>query len=152
LCDELVGPSGHDGLSRRVAGRVVVVAALGTASRVASEPHARIHGVHGRFAPGERMADEQVAHIPRVDTSTGQSRVEAPPSAPVGGLEAQVDGRRGGNVRAEDGVGEFEEGVGPAVEAFVERAAEGSESIGRIHDEHIMRSPRVLRILRHQRS
>jgi hypothetical protein len=41
-------------------------------------------------------------------------------------LEAQVDGRRSGSVRAEDGVCELEEGVGPAVEAFVERASEGS--------------------------
>jgi len=35
-------------------------------------------------------------------------------------LEAQVHGRRGGGVRTEDGVGEFEEGIGSAVEAFVE--------------------------------
>ncbi len=51
-------------------------------------------------------------------------------------LKAQVSGRRGGGgggvaVRGEDGVGELEEGVGPAVEAFVERAAEGVESIDR---------------------
>jgi hypothetical protein len=70
----------------------------------------------------------------------------------VGGLEAKVDGRRGGGIRAEDGVGEFEEGVFPAVETFVERAAEGSENIKRFHDEHITRSPRILRILRHQLS
>jgi hypothetical protein len=67
-------------------------------------------------------------------------------------LEAQVDGRRSGSVRAEDGVGELEEGVAPGVKAFVEREAEVAESIGRFHDEPIMRSPRVLRILRHQRS
>jgi hypothetical protein len=63
-----------------------------------------------------------------------------------------VSGTRNGCVRTEDGVGEFEEGVGPAVEAFVERAAEIVESIGRFHDEHIMRSPRGLRILCRQRS
>ena len=97
------------------------------------------------------MADEQVAQDLRLDTSTGQSRVEAPPSASVGGFEAQVDGRRSGSVRGEDGVGELEEGVSPAVEAFVERAAEVVESIVRIHDAPIMRSPRVLRIPRHQR-
>jgi hypothetical protein len=57
----------------------------------------------------------------------------------VGRLEAQVDGRRGGSVRTEDGVGELEEGVGPAVEAFVERAAEVAKSIGRFHDAPIMR-------------
>jgi hypothetical protein len=38
------------------------------------------------------------------------------------------------------------------VEAFVERAAEVVESIGRFDDVPIMRSPRGLRILRHQRS
>ena len=54
-------------------------------------------------------------------------------------MEAQVDGRRGGSVRAEYGVGELEEGVCPAVEAFVERAAEGEKSIGRFHDTPIMR-------------
>ena len=50
-----------------------------------------------------------------------------------------MDGRRGGSVRAEDGVCEFEEGVAPAVEAFVERAAEVAKSIGRFHDAPIMR-------------
>ncbi len=54
--------------------------------------------------------------------------------------------RRGGAVRGEDGVGEFEEGVAPAVEAFVERAAEGLESIGRFHDATIMHSPTTFRI------
>jgi hypothetical protein len=95
------------------------------------------------------MADEQLAQALRVDASTGQSRVEAAPSAPVGGLEAQVHGRRSGSVRAEDGVGKLEEGVGPGVEAFVERAAEGLESIGRrFHDVPIMHLPRAFRILR----
>ena len=47
-----------------------------------------------------------------------------------------MDGRRSGSVRAEDGVGEFEEGVGPAVEAFVEGAAEVVQSIGRFHCAH----------------
>jgi hypothetical protein len=32
-------------------------------------------------------------------------------------LEAQVSGRRNGTIGGEDGVGEFEEGVGAAVEA-----------------------------------
>src|SRR5215210_8227972 len=109
---------------------MVVVSSLGVALRVASGPDARVHGVdRSCSAPCERMADEQVAQDPRVDTSTGQSPVEAAPSAPVRGLEAQVDGRRGGNVRAEDGVGELEEGVASAVEAFVERVAKAVESI-----------------------
>jgi hypothetical protein len=67
-------------------------------------------------------------------------------------LEAQVGGGWGGAVRGEDGVSELEEGVCPAVEAFVERAAEGEKSIGRFHDAHIMRLPSAFRILRRQRS
>jgi hypothetical protein len=62
-------------------------------------------------------------------------------------LEAQVGRRRGGTVRGEDGVSEFKEGVGPAVEAFVERVAEGAKSIGRFHDAPIMHSSRAFRIL-----
>jgi hypothetical protein len=41
---------------------------------------------------------------------------------------------------------EFEEGVSPAVETFVERAAEGAKSIGRSHDATIMHSPTTFRI------
>jgi hypothetical protein len=131
---------------------MIVVSSLGAALRVASGPDARVHGIDGsRCAPCERMADEQLAQDLRVDTSTGQSRVEAAPSAPVGTLEAQVDGRRGGSVCAEDGVGKLEEGVCPAVEAFVERAAEVAKRIGRrFHSVPIMHPPRAFRILRRQ--
>jgi hypothetical protein len=66
-------------------------------------------------------------------------------------LEAEVDGRRSGSVRAEDGVGKLEEGVAPSVEAFVERAAEGAKCIGRrFHNVPIMNPPRAFRILRRQ--
>jgi hypothetical protein len=57
-----------------------------------------------------------------------------------------VNGRRDSGVRTEDGVGQFEEGVAPTVEAFVERAAETVESIGTFHDAPIMHSPTTLRI------
>ena len=60
-------------------------------------------------------------------------------------MEAQVDRRRGGGVRTEDGVGELEEGVASAVGAFVERVAEAVESIGRFHNAPIMHSPRAFR-------
>jgi hypothetical protein len=62
-------------------------------------------------------------------------------------LEAQVGGGRGAAVRSKDSVGELEEGVSPAVEAFVERAAESAKSIGRFHDAPIMHSLGVFRIL-----
>jgi hypothetical protein len=146
LGDELVSPSGHDRLAGRMARRMVVEAALGATLRIASGPDAHVHGVDGRCcAPSERMADQQVAQDLRIDTSMGQSRVEASPSAPVRGLEAQVDRRRGGSVSTEDGVGELEEGVASAVEAFVEGVAEAVQSIGRFHDAPIMHSPRASR-------
>ena len=64
-----------------------------------------------------------------------------------------MDGRQaqvywgGDRARGEDGVGEFEEGVAPAVQTFVERAAEGVESVRGFHDVLIMHSPTALRIL-----
>jgi hypothetical protein len=68
-------------------------------------------------------------------------------------LEAQVGGRRGGGaVSGEDSVGELEEGVGSAVEASVEQAAEGPKSIGRFHGVPIMHPQRAFRILCSQRS
>jgi hypothetical protein len=47
---------------------------------------------------------------------------------------------------SEDGVGEFEEGVVPVVETFVERATERLESIERFYDATIMHSPTTFRI------
>jgi hypothetical protein len=150
LRDELVGPSGHDGLAGGVAGRIVVEAALGARLGVAARPHAHVHGVDGRSASsGERMASEQPSQGFVVDPSPPERGVEAAPAATMRCLKAQVDGRRdGGAVRGEDGVGELEEGVGSATEAFVERAAEGLESVVvRFHDGNIMHSPGVFRIL-----
>jgi hypothetical protein len=60
--------------------------------------------------------------------------------------------RRGSAVCGEDGVGELEESVSPAVEAFVERAAEDLQSIWRLHGAPIMRSPRAFRVFCRQRS
>jgi hypothetical protein len=148
LGDELVGPSGDDGLTGGVSGRMVVEAALGTTLGVASGPHAHVHGVDGRFVravDGERMADKQVAQGVGVDPPPVQRGVEAAPAATMRRLEAQVSGRRDGGLRGEDGVGELEESVGSAVEASVERAAEGVESGGRFHDAPIMRSPMASR-------
>src|SRR5215210_3704112 len=79
-----------------------------------------------------------------VDPPSIQRRVKAAPAATMRRFEAQVNGRRGG-IRGEEGVGELEEGVGPAVEASVERAAEGAESIRRFHDVPIMHSPSASR-------
>ena len=63
LCDELVGPACDDGLPRRVARRMVVVAALGTRLGVAAIPHARVHGVDGHLplSASERMAAQELS-------------------------------------------------------------------------------------------
>ena len=54
-------------------------------------------------------------------------------------------------VCAQEGVGEFEEGIGPVVETLVECVAErakGVKSIGRFHDGTIMHSPAASRTFR----
>ena len=63
LCDELVGPACHDGLAGGVAGRMVIVAALGTRLGVAAIPHARVHGVDGLlpFGASDRMAGQELS-------------------------------------------------------------------------------------------
>src|SRR5215210_4705528 len=79
----------------------------------------------------------------------GQSGVEAAPSATMRRLEAEVDGGRYG-VCGEEGVGKVEESVGPTVEAFVERVAEGAKgvkSVVRFHDALIMHSLTAYRTL-----
>lgn len=60
LCDELVGPAGHDGLAGGVSRRMVVVSSVWAAFGVASGPHARVHGVDGRVTPSERMAGQKL--------------------------------------------------------------------------------------------
>jgi hypothetical protein len=147
LGDELVSPSGDDRLPRRVARRMVVVSSLGAALlRVAAIPYAYVHGKDGcRCASSKRMAGDQSPQGFGVDLPSPKSSVKAAPAAAMRCLEAQVN-RRGGGIRSEQSIGELEEGVFPAVEAFVERATEGVKSIGRFHNASIMRSPRVFRI------
>jgi hypothetical protein len=146
--DEPVGPSSHDGLASRVARRMVVVSALGAALRVAAIPHAHVHRVDGRccFASSKRITCEQSPQSFSIDPSSIQCGVKAAPAATMRRLEAQMNGRRNA-IRSEESVGELEESIGPAVETFLERAAEGAKSIGRSHDATIMHSPTALRIL-----
>jgi hypothetical protein len=124
--DELVGPSSHDGLASRVARRMVIVSALGAALRVAAIPHAHVHGKDGcRSASSKRMAGDQSPQRFGVDAPSPKRCVKAAPAAAMRCFEAQVNGR-GGGIRSEESIGELEEGVSPAVEAFVERATEGA--------------------------
>jgi hypothetical protein len=117
---------------------MVVEAALGAALRVAPGPHAHVHGVNRRFAPGdgggERIADEQPSQGSGVDPSVPQRRVEAAPPAAVGRLEAQVD-RGGHHPGGKEGIAELEERVGAVIEAAVDRVTEGAQGIDGFHED-----------------
>lgn len=99
------------------------------------------------LACGERISVEQVPQSLGVDPPPVQRGVKAAPATTMRCFEAQVDGRGDGGVRGEKSVGEFEEGVGPSVEAFVERTAEAAKSIVGFHDAFIMHSSKDRRIL-----
>jgi hypothetical protein len=131
--------------------RVAVEATPGARLRVATIPHAHVDGKDGWLVlgPPKRDSGEQVAQGLGVYGSMGQSGVEAAPSATMGRLEAEVDGRRYG-LGGEEGVGKVEESVGPTVEALVERVAEGAKgvkSVVRFHDALIMHSLTAYRTL-----
>jgi hypothetical protein len=128
---------------------MVVEAALGATFRVAPRPYAHVHGKDGMFilASGQRKAGEQPPEGLGVDSPPVQRGVEAAPAATVRRLEAQVNGGMDG-VCGEDGIGEFEEGIGSAVKTLVERAAEAEESVVvRVHDALIMHPPTACRLL-----
>jgi len=106
---------------------MVVEAALGAALCVTAIPHAHVHGVDGRccstsskWMVGEQSAQSFGVYLPSI-----QRGVKAAPAATMRRFEAQVNGRRN-SIRGEEGVGELEESIGPAVEAFVERVTEGA--------------------------
>ena len=71
------------------------------------------------------MMSEELPQGFGVDPPAPERGVEATPAAAMRRLEAEVNGR-GGGIRGEESIGELEEGVGPAAEAFVERATEGA--------------------------
>jgi hypothetical protein len=119
LGDELVGPARYDGLASRVAGRMVIETTLGTAPRIAAIPHAHVHSIDGRLASSKRMVSEQPPQSLGVDSSMAERVVETAPSTAMRRLQAQVDWRRD-LLGAEEGIGEFEEGVSAAMEAVVE--------------------------------
>jgi hypothetical protein len=71
------------------------------------------------------LPGEQVPQGLFVDPASIEGGVEATPSAPVGGREAQVDRRRN-RAGAKQGVGQLEERVGSPLEAPVKRVSEGA--------------------------
>jgi len=136
LSDELVGPSGDDGLSRRMPGRMVVQTPLRATFRVAAGPDADIHGVHCGVVLFKGVGGDELSEGFGVHRSLAQCRVETTPAATVRRLEAQV-GWGGDNTGRKYGVGKFEECISAAMEAFVESAAElaqGIEVMRRLHD------------------
>jgi hypothetical protein len=126
--DELVGPAGDDRLPGGVAARVVMVAALRAALRVAPRPRRNVYRVDAGSSTLGREGNtaQQVAQRLLVDRSLAQRRVEAAPPPAVYGSEAKVDGRRHAT-RTEDRVGQLEEGVCAPAEARMEPLAKGPE-------------------------
>jgi hypothetical protein len=75
------------------------------------------------------VSGEQLAQGPFFGPPAAEGGVEAAPSAPVGGHEAQVDRRRNRVGGGEQGIGQLEERVGSALEAPVERVSEGAQIV-----------------------
>jgi hypothetical protein len=98
---------------------MVIETTLGTALRIAAIPHAHVHSIDGRLASSKRMVSEQPPQSLGVDSSMAERVVETAPSTAMRRLQAQVDWRRD-LLGAEEGIGEFEEGVSAAMEAVVE--------------------------------
>jgi hypothetical protein len=73
---------------------MIVVTALGTALGIAARPSGYVHGVGRgallREAIVEGLLGQQVPHRLRVDVSLAEDSIEATPTSPVGGSEAQV--------------------------------------------------------------
>ena len=69
LCDELVGPACDDGLTGGVAGRMVVVAALGARLGLTACPHARVYGKDRRLPYGVRASGWRARSLRRASSS-----------------------------------------------------------------------------------
>src|SRR5215217_477372 len=75
------------------------------------------------------VSGEQLAQGPFYYPPAPQGGVEATPSSPVGGHEAQVDRRRNRAGGGEQGVGQLKERVGSTLEAPVERVSKGAQIV-----------------------
>jgi len=102
-----------------MAGRVIVEATLRATLCVTAIPHANVHRVDGRFTSSKRIVGEQPPQSLGVDSSMAERVIEAAPPTAMRRLQAQVHWRRDW-LCGEEGIGEFEEGVGAAVKAVVE--------------------------------
>ncbi len=84
LRDELVGPPGHDGLTGRVSGGVVVVVtALGAGLRVASGPDTNVYAIDRGAILWERMTSNQLTQSFFVGPPAVERAVETAPAAAV---------------------------------------------------------------------
>jgi hypothetical protein len=112
---------------------MVVVPSIGARLCIAAGLHRDVHGVD-RGSTGvpvcEGVPREQAPQSSFVHAAPTERGVEATPAAaPMEGRQAQVYWR-GYGARGEDGVGEFEEGIGASIEAPVERVPEGAQRFG----------------------
>ncbi len=101
---------------------MVVEAALRARFGVISRPDAAIQGMD-RLTIGQRLARQPRAQHRLVEPALAQGGVEAPPTAAVGGHEAEVDGR-GRGVGRQQGIDEIKEGIPAVREAGVHIVAE----------------------------
>jgi site-specific DNA recombinase len=118
LADPLEGPASDDRLAGRMAGGVVVVAALGGAFGVAARPGGHVGREYQRVG-GRQAACQQVAQLLGIDLTAGQGGVDAAPATPTGRPQAQVRQRRD-RLGAQQRVTQLEQGVGAAGEAGVQ--------------------------------
>ena len=126
LADPLERPAGDDRLAGRVAGGVVVQAALGGAFGVAARPGGDVHRID-RQATRQGMADQQVAQPLGVDVAAGQRGVGAAPAAPVGWFQAQLWQRRDRPLGAQQRIGQVNQRIPTAGAAGVQLGPERSQ-------------------------
>jgi hypothetical protein len=126
LGEPLVRPAGHDRLSGRVAGGMVIKAAIGTGLGVTARPDAEVNGVD-RGTSGEGLAHQQRPQGYHVDAPCAQRVVEAAPAASVCGVQTE-GGQRGERIAREQGVAKLEEGIGTALETVMQGGAQGAQA------------------------
>ncbi len=85
---------------------MVVVSALGAGTGIAAGPDTGVDSVDGPSIL-EGVGGQEAAQRLAIDLAVAQGRVEAPPTPPMGGFQAQVD-ERGDRIGSQDGVDQLE--------------------------------------------
>jgi len=101
---------------------MIVEAPLRAGLGIATRPDTDIHGID--YLPvREGMTSEQGAQGGRGDGAVDERSVEAAPAATMQRFETEVD-RRGNGISAQEGISQFEQGIGPALETGVKCGTE----------------------------